>query len=180
MTLPGGSWGTPRWAEIILVHPISCALQDGQILWQIVEVTAGYFSNYLQYLTRWKNRPHKAADIHSISRQTLGPHPWQKCPSMNLYPFTLKTSLITSFKGPTEQTAQFLIPQYNRMNSDKQTKILPKQFWTLGPFLRSWSNECHIYAINIFLEPLTSKSSLLHKVQLVNHALLSINYQTQE
>lgn len=30
---------------MMLVYPISCALQDGQILWWIVEVTAGYFSN---------------------------------------------------------------------------------------------------------------------------------------
>lgn len=82
--------------------PISCALKDGQILWQIVEGTACYFSN-LPAVSNKKEKQakilllHKAADTCSISRQTLAPHPLQKCFPMNLYPFTLKMSLIMSF-----------------------------------------------------------------------------------
>lgn len=49
-----------------------------------MEVTAGYFSNPPVLSSKKEKQAktllqYKAADTHSISRQTLGPHPWQKC-----------------------------------------------------------------------------------------------------
>lgn len=71
-----------------------------------MKVTAGYFSNPPAVSNKKENQAkipllHKAADICSISRETLKPHPWQKCFPMNLYPFTPKMSLM-NVKGTAE------------------------------------------------------------------------------